>query len=106
MRYLAWLGVGLLALGAAGYIYVVLSGAVIVHGATEGVADVVLAGGASERSLTRLPGGTFFGIPDQDADVQVRCRDGSMAHGGYATGGMRTWVKVVNSSPCRVIEEF
>ena len=93
-------------LGVTGCAYVGVSGSVIVHDRTGDVTSAVLTNDDSERSLRRLPGGTFFGIPDFDGGVEVRCRNGSKAQGGYVTSGLHTSVTVVGSKPCRLVENI
>lgn len=104
MRRKAWFGVALAAFSFVGCAYLTLSGSAIVHDETGEVASAVLRNDQWERTLHPLPGGTFFGIPDFDGVIEVRCRDGSKAQAGYVTSGLHTSVRVIGSTPCRLVE--
>jgi hypothetical protein len=96
----------MLAVGSCGYLFV--SGSAIVHDRTGDVASAFITNDDAhlKRTLRRLPGGMFFGIPDFDGVIEVHCRDGSISKAGYVTGGLRTSVTVVGSSPCRLVENL
>jgi hypothetical protein len=102
MRRAAWVGIVVTVFGFGGCAYITVSGLAVVHDDTGEVASAVITNDHEERSLWRLPGGTFFGFPSFDGQIEVRCNDGSKARGGYVTAGLHTSVRVVGSTPCRV----
>jgi hypothetical protein len=105
MRRIAWFGITVAVLSFGGCAYFTLSGSAVVHDDTGDVESAMLTSDVLERRLHRLPGGTFYGIPDFDGTIEVRCKDGSKAQAGYVTSGFHTTVRVVGSTPCRLVEE-
>jgi hypothetical protein len=99
---------GLLCLFAAlaFWLYMGIVGSVWVFNRSGDDVHAVILVGDREQQMLRLPGGTFFAFPEQDSEIEVRCRDGSSARGGYVTRHLQTSITVVAASPCKVVEHL
>lgn len=87
MRKVLWVASIAVALPLFASLWLFLTGTVVVRDRTAGVASAVLTNGERERRLHRLPGGMFVGIPTWDAEVEIRCRDGSSRRNSYVSRG-------------------
>lgn len=69
----------------AAYLILPILGYVIVHDPGGQVVSAVLFGNGKTQPMHRAPGGFFVAIPRVEGEVAIRCRDGSVDHGGYVT---------------------
>ncbi len=60
----------------------------------------VVTGDGREQPLRQLWSGYFYGIPQLEGTIQVRCHDGSTKEADYVTGHMHTKIRVVGDTPC------
>jgi len=78
-----------------------LAGSAVVIDQTRGVETAVVTNsGGAEQRLHRLWNDRFYGIPQIEGIIEVRCTNGARKQMGYVTGGMHTAVRVVGKSPC------
>jgi hypothetical protein len=98
--------VGAVAIILLGSGYIWLGGSAVVVDETDGVESAFIIGGnGTEQQLYELWSGYFYGIPDGDGTIEVRCRDGSRKRGGYVSGFWHTKLRVVGETPCaRLVE--
>ena len=93
--------VGTIAIVLLGAGYIWLGGSAVVVDETDGVESVfIIDGYGREQALHELWSGYFYGIPDGDGAIEVRCRDGSRKSGGYVSGYLHTKLRVVGDTPC------
>jgi hypothetical protein len=101
-RVVAFSGCALL---LALFLFVAFSviGLVVVFDDTGEVLEAVATNDHSpEQRLYRLPGGTFWAIPQFEGEIEIRCRNGSSVRGGYVGGPGHTRLEVREG--CRLIE--
>jgi len=61
----------------------------------------IVAGNGARQQMHRIPGGMFAAVPRIEGEIEVSCRDGSTARGGYVTPHMDARAKV--TGPCRLV---
>ena len=85
-----------------GYCAFEIAGSVVVVDRTGEVVEAVATNDLVEQPLFRLPGGTFYAIPEVEGEVEIRCRDGRKHRWGYVTGHSHTRLEVREA--CKLIE--
>lgn len=85
----------------AAYLILLMLGTVIVYDPGNQVVSAAIVGGnGTTQPMHRAPGGFFVAIPRIEGEVGIRCRDGSVDHGGYVTPHMEQRLTVAGA--CRI----
>ncbi len=78
-----------------------IAGSAVVIDQTGGVDTAVITNGTGpEQRLHEVWNGYFYGVPQVEGTIQVRCNNGARKQWGYVTGGVHTTVRVVGKTPC------
>ncbi len=97
-----WVGITVI-VAVGGIAAFKLAGSVVVLDSERQVASArVVTGDGRAQSLHRLPGNPFYAVPKLEGVVEVRCRNGATARGGYVTPHMTTSLTVEPGSECRL----
>ena len=64
------------------------------------VSAAIVSGSGSTQPMHRIPGGRWIAIPRIEGEIAIRCRGGSVWHGGYVTPHMSERMTVTGA--CRI----
>ena len=105
MRIWRWsAGVAIAALAVI--LVISLTGSVLIVDRDGVVEQVVLGTGDDQRSLWRLPGGAFIGLPAAEASIHITCEGGARLRRSYPGGRRQIWLRVEGDPPCRSASEL
>ena len=97
-----WIAFGAVGILLVTYLVLRFLGSVVVADREgQAVSATIVAGDGTTQPMHRIPGRMFIAIPRIEGEIAIRCRNGSVAHGGYVTPHMDGRLRVAGA--CRLV---